>query len=278
MKMTKTLKPGKYIFAIDGISSARHANKNTWDFCTALNQGDMKLYVKSTAEGADSLVTSDWIHMPGTDYATGIVSFEIKQAAEYEIGVQFNWTTSNGYYDVAKYGGVYGVRDPRILCQLDGYSSAQQVYIDLVKAQVEALNSSYKEAFELLSANDANQPWLKKELKAKYDEMTTVVEAYNKAVADDKNIIDGFEDPVGHTTGGWSQYGGNDRVYNDEGVLVPSYNAADSIMNNGVRPMQYMVRDFKNANALFASMDAAVKNANAVLEMLFTAHAAVLLT
>lgn len=274
IKMTKTLKPGKYVFAIDGLSSARHAAKNTWDFCTALSQGDMKLYVKSTnAESTDSLVTSDWIHMPGTDFATGIVSFEIKTEGEYEIGAQLNWTTSNGYYDVKSYGGVYGLRDPRILCQLDGYSSAQTAYIDKVKAQVEALNSSYAEAKTLIDANDANQPWLRTELKAKYEEMTPIVEAYNKAIASDQNIIDGFEDPVsknneGYEVGGWEQYGGEDMATDPEtGNLVPKYNAADSIMVNGVRPMQYMVRDFKAANALFASMDDAVKNADDVLNM-----------
>ena len=266
LKMTKTLKPGKYVFAIDGMSSARHANKQTWDFCTALSQGDMKLYVKSTAEGADSLVTSDWVHMPGTDYATGIVSFEIRTEGEYEIGVRLNWTTSNGTYDVSKYGGVYGLRDPRILCQLDGYSSAQTAYIDLVKAQIEALNTSYNKAKELIDANDANQPWLKTELKAKYEEMTPIVDAYNKIT--DKDIIDGFEDPVGHTTGGWAKYGGDERATDENtGKLIPAYNAADSIMNNAVRPMQYMVRDFQNANALFTNMDTAIEYAKSVLDM-----------
>lgn len=268
-KMTKTLNPGAYVFAVDGSAcTAYKTNTISGDKGYTPNlgyeTGEMRLYVKSTAEGAEDLV-SNAIALPATemlqydDYAQNVIAFKVEQAGDYEIGIELLQPERAGY-TLGNLGGNMFLANPRLYCSLEGYDADQLAYIEKVRGQINAAADAYAKAQTLL--DDATLPWLKKEMADTMAVMKPRVDFYNTLT--DEDIINGFVDPVsGVANNGYADMtAGEDK---ETGKPIPTYNAADSIMNNGVRPMQYFNNTYTKVNSIFVNLNTSINLAKQAL-------------
>lgn len=270
-KMTKTLNPGTYVFAVDG-SACTAYNKNTisgdngYTANLGYETGEMRLYVKSTAEGAENLV-SNAIALPATemlkydDYAQNVITFKVEQAGDYEIGIELLQPEREGY-TLGNLGGNMYLANPRLYCSLDGYNAEQLAYIEKVRTQINAAANAYASAEAL--RDSVELPWLKKEMADTMAVMKPRVDFYNALT--DEEIINGFVDPVsGVANNGYADMTAGEDP--ETGNPIPTYNAADSIMNNGVRPMQYFNNTYTRVNAIFVNLNTSIDLAKQALAL-----------
>ncbi len=265
-KMTKSLMPGTYIFAMDGKAHTMYKSNvvaagtaSNYLYNRGLPTGQMTLYVKD-ADGNE--IAANTIALPVEEFATNIIVANVEEAGDYEIGVSL-FQQLDGYdiEGICK-GGSYTLQKPRLYCSLSGqYNATELKYIEDVKAQITALESNLATAQGLLE--DTGKPWLKQEMTdtiAKYTEYL----AYYQALSDD-DIYNGFVDPVSQVeNNGYANY--IDGENPETGAAIPTYNAIDSVMNNTVKKVIRFCETYNSANAVFPALKTAIANAQTVLD------------
>lgn len=262
-KMIKVLNPGTYVFAVDG---SAHTQYSGYDGNFGYETGEMRLYIKPTAEGAKDSV-SNAIALPACDmleydkYAQNVIAFKVTEKGEYEIGIEVSQPARAGY-TLGKLGGNMFLANPRLYCSLDGYNADQLAYIEKVRTQINAAADAYARAQALLDS--VALPWMKKEMADTMAVMKPRVDFYNALT--DEEIINGFVDPVsGVANNGYADMTAG--VDLETGNPIPTYNAADSIMNNGVRPMQYFNNTYTKVNTIFVNLNTSIDLAKQTLPL-----------
>lgn len=262
-KMIKVLNPGTYVFAVDG---SAHTQYSGYDGNFGYETGEMRLYIKPTAEGAKDFV-SNAIALPACDmleydkYAQNVIAFKVTEKGEYEIGIEVSQPAREGY-TLGNLGGNMYLANPRLYCSLDGYNADQLAYIEKVRTQINAAANAYASAEAL--RDSVELPWLKKEMADTMAVMKPRVDFYNALT--DEEIINGFVDPVsGVANNGYADMTAG--VDLETGNPIPTYNAADSIMNNGVRPMQYFNNTYTKVNSIFVNLNTSIDLAKQALPL-----------
>lgn len=267
-RMVKTLHPGTYIFAMDGQAYTMYKSNvvaagtaSNYLHNNAIPTGLMELYVK-VAEGTDTLAINT-VALPTTTFATNVIVAKIETAGEYEIGVNLSQKAPEGYsIDGVCKGGTYTLTNPRLYCSLEGYDADQLAYIEKVRKQIDAAANAYANAEAL--RDSVELPWLKKEMADTMAVMKPRVDFYNTLT--DEEIINGFVDPVsGVANNGYADMTAD--FDQETGNPKPKYNAADSIMNNGVRPMQYFNDTYTKVNSIFVNLNTSINLAKQTVDL-----------
>lgn len=264
MAMTKTLKPGVYIYSMKASGATRYATKEYgggWAYNLGFTPFDFELYVKDAA--ADTVIKRNVVATPTNDYAQNYIAFTIETEGDYEIGAK-TYPREDAYYGtLGALGYGYFYKEPRIYCKLSGkYTAEQTAYIEDVKAQIEALKTALAAADSL--SNLTYYPWLKEEMAATIAKYIPFNDFYQTLTDDD--IINGFVDPVVQIeNSGYANYiDGQDP---ETGKPIPTYNAIDTIMVNAVKPLLRANEAYIAANKVFPELQSAIDNANNVRAM-----------
>ena len=174
MTMTKTLKPGIYVWALDGM---RYTQYTSYSNNQGLKIGQMQLFIGSDTTDVVALNTNNY------DGGTYIV---MNITEEKEVGIGAVLSNISSDYDSQTLGGSFEVANPVLRFMLSGeFNGDQLLYWSKVKEQITTAVNAVKKANDYIANTD--YVWGKDSLQMCLD--TIASRAAHYAALDSSTVI-----------------------------------------------------------------------------------------
>ena len=247
--MQRTLDPGSYVFAIEGLSHLREdATSSCWTPCEGWNPAYGVAYIVKMVDGvaADTIV-SVVKDLDAVDYTPFFAVAKITESGTYEIGFKAYCKEA---YKALKNGSTVYLKDASIYGKNDNkYNQKELTYEADVREQITTGRKELTKAAAYIA--NADYLWGKATLQACVDTVETKIAKYEAMSQDD--IIATFDREA---------YVRADRTKTAEaGILV------FEVYNEAVRDILAANKEFEAENDTLNSMQAIIENAETTIAL-----------